>query len=403
MTRSTLAYLGAAFLGLTVAQTAAQEVPAILRPPVQVSVPDEGVEVPIVAMAPSPVVEVLVNGEGPFRFMLDTGGQGMARADVSLVERLNLPVTGQVQAGDGTGQGTVAMNLVRLDTLRIGDAEFHGLEAGSRDYNPSLRPGGPIDGVLGIGLFADYLLTIDFPGERIRFAPGVLPEPDGLTVLSSNPDRAVPTIPVTVGEHTVEADLDTGSMGSLLLPQALADDLPLTSPLTAAGQARTVSNQFTIYSASIGTSARLGRHEFATPTVMFSDLFTRANIGADLLKHFAVTIDQRNSTVRLDRAAETPLTLAPQRRMGLMMAPAAPGAELRVLDVVADSPAARAGIEAGDVLVAVGGRPVEQIPAAKLGGALIATDPVVVTVRRGAEVKEVSVRFEGGTPHHPRD
>jgi hypothetical protein len=40
----------------------------------------------------------MVNGKGPFLFLIDTGGQGQARADVSLVQRLGLSTVGQSTA-----------------------------------------------------------------------------------------------------------------------------------------------------------------------------------------------------------------------------------------------------------------------------------------------------------------
>lgn len=61
------------------------------------------VEVPMKYRGSMPAVEVFVNGKGPFLFAIDTGGQGQARADVSLVGTLGLKKVDEVLAGDGSG------------------------------------------------------------------------------------------------------------------------------------------------------------------------------------------------------------------------------------------------------------------------------------------------------------
>jgi hypothetical protein len=69
------------FVGGSQQRPASQGQPTQPRfPPPEATVPADGVTVPIVALVPNPIVEVKVNGQGPFRFMLDTGGQGYARA-----------------------------------------------------------------------------------------------------------------------------------------------------------------------------------------------------------------------------------------------------------------------------------------------------------------------------------
>src|SRR5882724_4063643 len=132
------------------------------------------VEVPMIARGVMPAIEVMVNGKGPFVFAIDTGGSGKARADSSLVERLSLEKIGEARGGDGSGQNAQSMSIVQFDSLSIGTLEFHNVQAPSRNYNT--RPGMEhIDGILGFDLFSDYLLTLDYPGKRVRIESGQLP------------------------------------------------------------------------------------------------------------------------------------------------------------------------------------------------------------------------------------
>ncbi|HET9952194.1 MAG TPA: serine hydrolase, partial [Candidatus Eisenbacteria bacterium] len=71
-----------------------------LRKPKETFVPREGVEVPMSMATHLPAVEVMVNGKGPYRFAIDTGGSGAARVDSAFAAALGLPVVGEVWGGD---------------------------------------------------------------------------------------------------------------------------------------------------------------------------------------------------------------------------------------------------------------------------------------------------------------
>lgn len=355
------------------------------------TVPDQGVVLPIVALTPNPIVEVRVNGHGPFRFMLDTGGQGHARADAALVTTLNLPVVGQVRGGDGGGN-TIAMDVVRFDTLALGGAVFRNIEAASRDYNRNATAG-RIDGVLGLQLFANHLLTIDYLKQQIHITPGALPAPDGNRVLAYDGARGTVSLPLKVGPEVIQADIDTGSMGAIMLPSAMAARLPLAAPPAVSGQARTVSNTVTVLSAPLTGEVVLGSWRIPSPTLEFSDLFNaHANIGSQVLRAFAVTIDQSNRRVRFDREGDGPVVLQTPRRIGMMGTPSAAGF---VIDTVLPGGAgARAGLQPGDVVTQIGGRPFGEIPADQVGAALTAHARVALTVQRGDRTLTLTVVYE---------
>jgi hypothetical protein len=364
------------------------QVPHGALPP-EVTVPAAGVTLPILAMSPNPIVEVRVNGRGPFRFMLDTGGQGYARADVSLAKALSLPVLGQVRGGDGSSQG-VAMDVVGIDTLDLGGATFKNVEAPSRDYNAG-RPGGRIDGVLGLHLFAGHLLTIDFPNREIRIAPGTLPEPDGQRILGYDKTRGVVSLPIRVGAATIDADIDTGSMAGLMLPSAMASTLPLVAPPVVSGQARTISNTVAVSSAVLQGSAHIGAWQLDSPALEFSDLFRRANVGAQVLREFALTIDQQQHRIRLDRASTAPIQLHTPRRAGVGGPPTPRGLLVDVL--VPGGAAEKAGLQRGDVITHIGERAFADIPGDQMGAALTGAARVTLKVLRGDKTIELTLVY----------
>src|SRR5262249_35072217 len=82
--------------------------------------PAAAVEVPMERSGQLPVVMVKVNGQGPFRFAIDTGGAGAARIDSALAARLGLRTVGEVHAGDPSGLHPVTMAVVAVDSIEIG-------------------------------------------------------------------------------------------------------------------------------------------------------------------------------------------------------------------------------------------------------------------------------------------
>jgi hypothetical protein len=270
------------------------------------------VDVPMLFNGPMPAVEVMVNGKGPFLFTIDTGAQGQARADQTLGARLGLQPAGKALAGDGSGMNAKEVNLVQLDSLAIGGVQFHNVEAIMRDYNRMSPPDAPhIDGILGFNLFADYLLTLDYVGKRVRLEQGELPKADGKEILDFQSENGMPIVELQVGTLKVNAHIDSGNMRSeLTLPTALIDKLTLASTPKVVGRARTTSNEFEIKEALLKDSLHLGGYEIAGPTITFADIFKDANIGSRLLQKFTLTFDQKNHRVRLIRQSASAAAVA---------------------------------------------------------------------------------------------
>ncbi|MGA9994967.1 MAG: retropepsin-like aspartic protease [Pyrinomonadaceae bacterium] len=262
---------------------------------------EAAVDVPMLFRGPSPAVEVMVNGKGPFIFAIDTGAQGSARVDSSLVEKLGLKPAGQIQAGDGSGMSTRTMDIIKLDSLAVGNLRFQNVEAPTRNYN--MNPNAPhVDGIIGFNLFADYLLTLDFPAKRVRVERGELPKADEKEVLSYDGSRGIPIIEMSVGSLKVNAHIDSGNMsGGVVVPESLVQQLQLASEPKVVGKAKTVSNEFEIKEAALKGSVRLGRYEFNDPLITFAPIFRDANVGAKMLGSFTLTFDQKNHRVRFIR------------------------------------------------------------------------------------------------------
>lgn len=257
------------------------------------------VDVPMSFYGTRPAIEVMVNGKGSFLFLIDTGAQGMARADTSLVQKLNISVAGQTATSDGSAK-KVNINKVRFETLSIGNLQFRDVEALSRNYNTAsyLRH---IDGILGFDLFADYLLTLDYPNKRVRLERGALPKPDGAQIINFEMRDGNPYIDVSIGSMKVKALVDSGNIRGIDLPASLVNKLSLASYPRLIGKGNSVSGEVDLREVRLQDTLSIGRYLFPEPTITFTDVYDEINIGSTILREFAITFDQKNHRVRFEK------------------------------------------------------------------------------------------------------
>jgi hypothetical protein len=258
-------------------------------------------EIPLRTDAGLPTIELMVNGQGPFLFGIDTGAQGGTRIDSALVEKLALKPSGQVQATDPSGRNPQTRDTVKLDSIVIGQLRFNDVTAASRNYKNSPRPL-KVDGILGLSLFSEYLVTLDFPAKLLRIERGELPQADGADILDYKNEGGIPLVELRVGDARINAHLDTGNaIGAFVLPTAFVEKLAKASEPVVVGRARSASGEVEIKQVQLKDTLRLGRHEFPQPIVTFPSLGEVGNVGARTLSQFVLTFDQLHNRVRLTR------------------------------------------------------------------------------------------------------
>lgn len=257
------------------------------------------VEVPMLD-APMVTVEVRVNGQGPFRFELDTGAPGGGVISKALAEKLRLPKVGKVEIGDPSGKNRREVDVVRIGTLTVGDLTLHKIRAEVDDFERR-PPEEKVDGVLGIGLFEELLLTLDYPRKRLRIERGALAAEGPGIVPFDNAD-GIPTLRMRIGDQEIETHVDSGNMAAeIVLPASLIGKIPLAAEPVVVGKARTAFNEFEIRQAPLAATVVIGGLEVPNPRVDFVDLFPFANLGHRFLRQFAVTIDQKAHRIRFQR------------------------------------------------------------------------------------------------------
>jgi hypothetical protein len=236
-------------------------------------------------------VQARVNGGGPYRFAVDTGASGMGRADASLTSALHLIVTGNAQSSDGIATATV--NAVHLDSLALGHLQRENLDVITRDYSSSVPASAAISGIIGRDFFADGVLVIDYPSRMLTFSRA-----RGLTANNSGalsyerPFRVF----ASIGAVSTTANLDTGAGVGLVLPRSVYDQVS-TSPLEAAGHANLTNGPIETGRATVHGPLRFGDVNAADLETRVADRYPEVMVGADILQHYLIAIDQRTRLV----------------------------------------------------------------------------------------------------------
>ena len=247
-----------------------------------------------------PVVEVKINEQGPFIFMIDTGAGMQADIDPSVAQRLKLPLSGRAINGDPSGQNDREVATTTIESLTIDKAEFRNVTAVVRPQRIT-KDYPEVDGILGFALFTDYLLTLDYPAMQVRLASGALPAANGRDILNFEIDNQIPIVELAIGRIHLPAHVDSGNfVAGFILPEEIVEQLQLQSEAITVGGARSVTNRIQLKQVQLRDTIHLGGFEYSQPTIAFPAL-SDTNIGFKVLRDFKLTFDQKNRRLRLER------------------------------------------------------------------------------------------------------
>lgn len=308
-------------------------------------------------------VEGRVNGTGPYTFIVDTGGHTLLSGRV--VAQARLAATGNAPES-GAGEGQSSTGFAPVQTIAIGDVEMHDQVAFATEiYSPEIE-GIPVDGMVGFELIRRLVVEIDYGRQVLTFSkPGSFsPRGAGIAIPFVFYDH-VPFVRGQLDGMPARFDIDTGSRS----------ELDVTSPTVARdrlreqyrGGVRAVtgwgvggpvhSYVVRLHSVTLGTMTVNGPvADFSEDTRgSFSDPNFDANIGSGFLKRFVVTLDYGRQRMYLRRLAPPPPDAGTFDRAGVWINATPDG--YRVTSVAEGSPAAQAGLTAGDVIVELDGAP----------------------------------------------
>lgn len=270
------------------------------QPDIKLKTPE--VTVPMDLTSGIPVVQFIVNGKGPYPFVVDTGAAGTVLSD-SLAQELGLQSMGGVEVHSPMGDHSLPGKLVRIDTIEFGQAVLSNVFAVAFDAsNVFHKPGAP-RGVLSANSFSGYLLTLNYPQSRLELQAGELPSADGKQILDFDTSGSLISIPVRVAGTEIHADLDSGSINGIMLPGDYAKQLPLSGRLTQAESGHTVDATVEHWKGTLNGEVTVGDFSANNPEIIFSDQSPHANVGSKFLSRFSITVDRKNHRIQLKESS----------------------------------------------------------------------------------------------------
>jgi hypothetical protein len=371
-------------------------------PPPDFSFPEgaASIEVPFQLINNHLYVDILLNGEGRFKVICDTGGQNVVTP--TLAGRLGLKPEGALQ-GRGVGEKSEDVGLVKIETLQLGGLTLHDqLFAVFPLESFSDVEGVEQFGLVGYEIFKRFTVTVDYEHGRLTLTrPEAFQRSEKATAVPFRFHEIIPQVDGSIDGIPGAFDLDTGSRVSLSLMRPFVEThglkeryRPKYEGVTGwgvGGAARTAAVR--------ASELRLGDVVIREPVTeltlqqkgALTDRYAAGNVGAGVLKQFTVTFDYARQVVLFEPNALYGQA-DPFDRSGMWIN--RKGDAFEIMDVAAGGPAAAAGLAVGDRILAVDGSPTAKLFLPDLRTRL-KTEPAGTVVRlqvaRGDSEREVSL------------
>jgi predicted aspartyl protease len=318
------------------------------------------------------LVPTHVNESSPLTFILDTGASSVV-LDNRRAAELGLDTVASDDAQ--TGGGAVKAGEAEDVTIRVGRAELAGITVATIDLRPlDGALGMRIDGILGYEIFAKYVIEIDYAAQHVRLHDPSRYRDAGRNAVPMTLEERLPVIRVDLaraagGTAEAKVELDTGLTAGLMLTRTFVESNRIVDPVQPRLRITTGALLPGKVSAEVVRlpAVRVGSFHLErivtniTPTSEEAGVSgnTVGLLGAELLRRFTVVIDYPHSRLLLEPNAAL---LEPDEfdMTGMSLAALVPQT-YSVRLVLEGSPAAEAGVQAGDVLVAIDGRPASQM------------------------------------------
>jgi len=247
-----------------------------------------------------PLIEVMLNGQGPFALVLDTGAAATGLSPATIA-RLSLAEVGRARVHGASGAEDVP--LYRLDAIAIGAHQRTQQMGAALPNNPSAEGHA---GVLGASMFTGTRIRFDFTANifTIDDSPARAPLSGAILTPVTFRHRTFAFFPVRVSGVNAQAVLDTGARRSVAnahLRTALgfaADDARLRA---VEGVGGATSHRTETFGADVPDIAIAG-HEFGGLELAFADLpvFPQLGLGDGPGLILGMDILRRAKSVSLD-------------------------------------------------------------------------------------------------------
>jgi hypothetical protein len=273
----------------------------------------------------------------------------------------------------------------------VGDATIVDAEFVTMDVNAF--SGGMTQGVLGVGMFHEYLTAFDLTAGQITISRESL-SAGHPGVLSYNAEDGQVQIEIDVAGTRVATHIDTGSMGGFTLPAELMASLPLNEAPVSGAKARLVGGERDIQMAQLDGNIQFAGLDYENQNIAFmSPSSGHGNIGGRILGELVLSIDQRNHLIAFQKSDSDAVAANDKkpRRLGVRFRGMPGGSVLTIGRVDPGSLGEKAGFLAGDVLLTLNDKPTEQYGMSDLRTLFGSSEPLKFDIERDGDSKTIEI------------
>ena len=316
-----------------------------------------------VALTDQSIIEVTINGKGPFKVIFDTGAN-VNILDPEVIAQLNLPASNFVAPVSGLSGGHLDTKPFHVSELRIGDLTLNDQEFFNIPI--PLPKSYAIVGAIGYELFSRIVIKADYEHHQlVFFDPAGFSSTGSGQKLDLQPDSNSIVVKARIDSRIGDCVLDTGALGEieLGLDAWFVRRYHLVHPF--ARHYHGVFSQGADGSAPAATVERIRDvclGDACVPRVIAALSDGNGNsphagrIGLSILRRFTTTIDWPHHAIYIEKAPAWDRP-AVYNKTGLDTDSDDAGNVLIVTRVFPDSPAYRAHLKTGDRILLIDNHP----------------------------------------------
>ena len=376
---------------------AAQPLSAYSRPtapPAGATIDGASVTVPFRLLNNHIYLQATVDGKGPYTFILDTGGHTLLSPRI--VKEAGLKPAGAA-VGSGAGKGTVISGFVQFHEIAIGGMKLRDQTAIAQNVYDKSIEGIPVDGMVGFELIRRLVTQVDYGAKKLTFTdPTKFSPADAGTPVPFKFYDHLPQVAGSAGGVPGVFDIDTGSRSEVDITSPSVEKFNFKGKYPKGVDAVTGWGVGGPVNSYVVRLPYLTIGNFKEPNVVagldgphsgsMSDANFLGNIGSAFMKRFVVTFDYAHQIMYLKPIVPPPADIGTFDRSGMWINAADDG--YLVNSVSAGGPAAKGGLQKGDVITAIDGKKVKP-EALATARALLRTRPagsmVTLDYKRGGK------------------